>query len=154
MVMSEYEVIFWGDVINCVRDDDGKEYNLQEIISILQEQQKEISRLRKIIDLTQYQLNVQDRIINEYENQEISKSKNFKVKNQEISKSKNFKVKNQEISKSKNFKSRIFKLKNGEISKSKNFKRKFQNSKISKPKIKKFQNSFGHYKIMKFQKKK
>lgn len=70
--MSEYEVIFWGDVINCVRDDDGKEYNLQEIISILQEQQKEINRLRKIIDLTQYQLNVQDRIIKEYENQEIS----------------------------------------------------------------------------------
>ena len=70
--MSEYEVIFWGDVVNCVRDDDGKEYNLQEIISILQEQQKEISRLRKIIDLTQYQLNVQDRIIKGYENQEIS----------------------------------------------------------------------------------
>ena len=72
MVMSEYEVIFWGDVVNCVRDDDGKEYNLQEIISILQEQQKEINRLRKIIDLTQYQLNVQDRIIKGYENQEIS----------------------------------------------------------------------------------
>lgn len=100
--MSEkrFEVIFYGDVINCVRDETGKEYNLQELISILmeqqatinklksdieeteisiklfeddiatkdkkiEEQQAEIERLQKIIDLTQYQLKVQDRILKE-----------------------------------------------------------------------------------------
>ena len=120
--MSEkrFEVLFYGDVINCVRDETGKEYNLQELISILMEQQStitkleqicetkmqeiedikyslkeivykyrkevqfkadtdpnqavkevlseqqaEIERLQKIIDLTQYQLKVQDRILKE-----------------------------------------------------------------------------------------
>jgi len=97
--MSEkrFEVIFYGDVINCVRDETGKEYNLQELIDILMkqqatinklndeleltantklysrrelerkvdEQQAEIERLQKIIDLTQYQLKVQDRILKE-----------------------------------------------------------------------------------------
>lgn len=68
--MSEYEVIFWGDVINCVRDDDGKEYNLQEIIAILQEQQKEIEKLKKIKKFQK----------------DFSGFKNFKPKNQKISK--------------------------------------------------------------------
>lgn len=72
--MSEkrFEVLFYGDVINCVRDETGKEYNLHETIDILMEQQDtinkqqaEIERLQKIIDLTQYQLKVQDRILKE-----------------------------------------------------------------------------------------
>ena len=97
MMSKRFEVLFYGDVINCVRDENGKEYNLQEIISILMdqqatinklndeleltantklysrrelerkvdEQQAEIERLQKIIDLTQYQLKVQDRILKE-----------------------------------------------------------------------------------------
>ena len=120
MSKKQFEVIFYGDVINCVRDETGKEYNLQELISILMEQQStitkleqicetkmqeiedikyslkeiaykyrkevqfkadtdpnqavkevfdeqqaEIERLQKIIDLTQYQLKVQDRILKE-----------------------------------------------------------------------------------------
>lgn len=65
--MSEkrFEVLFYGDVINCVRDETGKEYNLHELIDILMKQQAEIERLQKIIDLTQYQLKVQDRILKE-----------------------------------------------------------------------------------------
>ena len=72
MMSKRFEVIFYGDVINCVRDDNGKEYNLHELISILMDQQDtinkqqaEIERLQKIIDLTQYQLKVQDRILKE-----------------------------------------------------------------------------------------
>ncbi|MDO5841726.1 MAG: hypothetical protein Q4Q24_00460 [Methanobrevibacter ruminantium] len=42
--MSEkrFEVLFYGDVINCVRDESGKEYNLHETITILNEQQATI----------------------------------------------------------------------------------------------------------------
>lgn len=62
---KRFEVLFYGDVINCVKDETGKEYNLQELIDILMKQQAEIERLQKIIDLTQYQLKVQDRILKE-----------------------------------------------------------------------------------------
>ena len=93
MLSERFEVIFYGDVINCVRDETGREYNLQELINILMEQQatikklqdicgqsdgenaklrienkrlqEEIERLQKIIDLTSYQLKVQDRILKE-----------------------------------------------------------------------------------------
>lgn len=46
--MSEkrFEVLFYGDVINCVRDENGKEYNLHELISILMEQQATIEQLK------------------------------------------------------------------------------------------------------------
>ena len=45
--MSEqFEVIFYGDVINCVRDETGKEYNLHELIDILMNQQDTIRKLR------------------------------------------------------------------------------------------------------------
>ena len=45
--MSEkrFEVLFYGDVINCVRDESGKEYNLHETITILNEQQAIIEEL-------------------------------------------------------------------------------------------------------------
>ena len=48
--MSEkrFEVLFYGDVINCVRDETGKEYNLQELISILMEQQDIIRKLQDL----------------------------------------------------------------------------------------------------------
>lgn len=72
LMSKRFEVLFYGDVINCVRDETGKEYNLHELIDILMnqqdtinKQQAEIERLQKIIDLTQYQLKVQDRILKE-----------------------------------------------------------------------------------------
>ena len=45
---KRFEVLFYGDVINCVRDENGKEYNLQEMITILNEQQATISALKDI----------------------------------------------------------------------------------------------------------
>lgn len=49
--MSEkrFEVIFYGDVINCVRDETGKEYNLHELIDILMNQQATIKKQEEII---------------------------------------------------------------------------------------------------------
>ena len=54
--MSEkrFEVLFYGDVINCVRDENGKEYNLQELISILMEQQATINKQQGDINRLQY----------------------------------------------------------------------------------------------------
>lgn len=47
--MSErFEVLFYGDVINCVRDENGKEYNLQELIEILMDQQTTIRKLQDL----------------------------------------------------------------------------------------------------------
>lgn len=43
---KRFEVIFYGDVINCVRDENGKEYNLHELIDILMNQQDTIRKLR------------------------------------------------------------------------------------------------------------
>ena len=48
MMSKRFEVIFYGDVINCVRDETGKEYNLQELISILMEQQDIIRKLQDL----------------------------------------------------------------------------------------------------------
>ena len=45
--------------------DNGKIMTVDEVISKLNEQQAEIERLQKIIDLTSYQLKVQDRILKE-----------------------------------------------------------------------------------------
>ncbi len=47
--MSEkrFEVLFYGDVINCVKDETGKEYNLQELINLLMDQQDTIRKLQK-----------------------------------------------------------------------------------------------------------
>ena len=42
---EKFEVIFYGDVINCVRDETGKEYNLHELINLLMDQQATIERL-------------------------------------------------------------------------------------------------------------
>ena len=43
---EKFEVIFYGDVINCVRDETGREYNLHETIDILMEQQDTINKLQ------------------------------------------------------------------------------------------------------------
>lgn len=48
---KRFEVLFYGDVINCVRDENGKEYNLQELISILMKQQATITELEKEVNL-------------------------------------------------------------------------------------------------------
>lgn len=49
--MSEkrFEVLFYGDVINCVRDENGKEYNLHETIDILMDQQDTINELQDTV---------------------------------------------------------------------------------------------------------
>ena len=44
---------------------DFYEDDIDEIVDLLNEQQAEIERLQKIIDLTRYQLKVQDRILKE-----------------------------------------------------------------------------------------
>lgn len=49
--MSErFEVLFYGDVINCVRDENGKEYNLHETIDILMDQQDIINKQQAEIE--------------------------------------------------------------------------------------------------------
>lgn len=50
MMSKRFEVLFYGDVINCVRDETGKEYNLQELIDILMKQQATINELQSIIN--------------------------------------------------------------------------------------------------------
>ena len=51
MSEKQFEVLFYGDVINCVRDENGKEYNLQELIDILMKQQATITELEKEVNL-------------------------------------------------------------------------------------------------------
>jgi len=46
MSKKRFEVLFYGDVINCVKDENGKEYNLHETIDILMEQQDTINKLQ------------------------------------------------------------------------------------------------------------
>lgn len=48
---KRFEVIFYGDVINCVRDETGKEYNLQELIDILMKQQATIKDLERKLQI-------------------------------------------------------------------------------------------------------
>ena len=49
--------------------DNGKIMTVDEVVGKLNEQQAEIERLQKVIDLTNYQLKVQDRIIQMEENE-------------------------------------------------------------------------------------
>lgn len=57
---KRFEVLFYGDVINCVRDENGKEYNLQELISILMDQQATINELQSIINHIKCKENCED----------------------------------------------------------------------------------------------
>lgn len=60
--MSEkrFTLTAWHEV-----KDNGKIMTVDEVVGKLNEQQAEIERLQKIIDLTNYQLKVQDRILKE-----------------------------------------------------------------------------------------
>lgn len=50
MMSKRFEVLFYGDVINCVKDETGKEYNLHELIDILMNQQATITKLEQICE--------------------------------------------------------------------------------------------------------
>ena len=53
---EKFEVIFYGDVINCVRDETGREYNLQETIDILMDQQDTINNQEQKIKILQQEI--------------------------------------------------------------------------------------------------
>lgn len=59
MMMSEkrFEVLFYGDVINCVRDENGKEYNLHELTNLLMDQQATINNQEQKIKILQQEIN-------------------------------------------------------------------------------------------------
>ena len=60
MTEKRFTLTDWHEV-----KDNGKIMTVNEVIDTLNNQQAEIERLQKIIDLTQYQLKVQDRILKE-----------------------------------------------------------------------------------------
>ena len=51
MMSKRFEVLFYGDVINCVRDENGKEYNLHELINLLMDQQATIKDLERKLQI-------------------------------------------------------------------------------------------------------
>lgn len=51
MSEKQFKVIFYGDVINCVRDENGKEYNLHELINLLMKQQVIIKDLERKLQI-------------------------------------------------------------------------------------------------------
>lgn len=64
---KRFEVLFYGDVINCVRDETGKEYNLQEIISILMDQQATINKLKEENEQLRKQVAEYEMILRQHE---------------------------------------------------------------------------------------
>ena len=67
MMSKQFEVLFYGDVINCVRDETGKEYNLQELIDILMKQQATINELQyTVYDELDKALKVLEEIYEDY----------------------------------------------------------------------------------------
>lgn len=54
MSKKRFEVLFYGDVINCVKDENGKEYNLHETIDILMDQQDTINKQQGDINRLKY----------------------------------------------------------------------------------------------------
>lgn len=81
---EKFEVIFYGDVINCVRDETGKEYNLHETITILNEQQSTITHLEKVNgkNFAKRRLLEQDNLVLRNENEQLKKE--LKWKREEI----------------------------------------------------------------------
>ena len=64
---KRFEVLFYGDVINCVKDETGKEYNLQELIDILMKQQATINELQdNVYDELDKALKVLEEIYEDY----------------------------------------------------------------------------------------
>lgn len=51
----------------CVWDNNDKPYGNDDVVILLNGYLNEIQRLNKVIDLMEYQMKVQDRIIKEYE---------------------------------------------------------------------------------------
>jgi hypothetical protein len=51
----------------CIWDNNDKPYGNDDVVILLNGYLNEIQRLNKVIDLMEYQMKVQDRIIKEYE---------------------------------------------------------------------------------------
>ena len=71
--MSEkrFEVLFYGDVINCVRDENGKEYNLQELIDILMDQQATINKQQDQISYWKHKVNSLLWILSQFDKEKV-----------------------------------------------------------------------------------
>ena len=71
--MSEkrFEVLFYGDVINCVRDETGKEYNLHELISILMDQQDTINKQQDQISYWKHKVNSLLWILSQFDEEKV-----------------------------------------------------------------------------------
>ena len=72
-MMSEkrFEVLFYGDVINCVRDETGKEYNLHELISILMDQQDTINKQQDQISYWKHKVNSLLWILSQFDEEKV-----------------------------------------------------------------------------------
>lgn len=68
---KRFEVLFYGDVINCVRDETGKEYNLQELISILMKQQATINKQQDQISYWKHKVNSLLWILSQFDEKKV-----------------------------------------------------------------------------------
>jgi hypothetical protein len=68
---KRFEVIFYGDVINCVRDETGKEYNLQELLSILMKQQATINKQQDQISYWKHKVNSLLWILSQFDEKKV-----------------------------------------------------------------------------------
>ena len=57
MNYNNLQVLFYGDVINCVKDENGKEYNLHELTNLLMDQQATINNQEQKIKILQQEIN-------------------------------------------------------------------------------------------------
>ena len=71
--MSEkrFEVLFYGDVINCVKDENGKEYNLHELIDILMDQQATINKQQDQISYWKHKVNSLLFILGQFDEEKV-----------------------------------------------------------------------------------
>ena len=68
---KRFEVLFYGDVINCVRDENGKEYNLQELIDILMDQQATINKQQDQISYWKHKVNSLLWILSQFDKEKV-----------------------------------------------------------------------------------
>ena len=68
---KRFEVLFYGDVINCVRDETGKEYNLQELIDILMKQQATINKQQDQISYWKHKVNSLLWILSQFDKEKV-----------------------------------------------------------------------------------
>ena len=71
MMSKRFEVLFYGDVINCVRDENGKEYNLQELIDILMDQQATINKQQDQISYWKHKVNSLLWILSQFDKEKV-----------------------------------------------------------------------------------